>query len=803
MSEIKKLRPITATELAAKGVVALADRPNQRMPYGSSGISAKDLKKWFDQLSVLLAGKINELQNVLASPEAADYIMLEEAYNGVRTLGDLIRSMESGVFANYIMQAELPGFIDGKAVLQNILNRIAVEIGKNNNIKETLTDGRVKCPIRNGSGGNLNNQNTIATHIIDVTGLKRVFAWTDRPAPDGYAYYYGFRFVSDTSGEYSTNVVAESWAEFNRTNQVIDVLAPGLNITVGLYDLSAEEDRSVPLRVTDFEGYGVYITPCEDGNMPRGTIRAHRLYEGSCGNPANVKCVTTEIVSRGNAKHMMVWTDRPHTEGFTEYRYCWNTYRLVDDHQTSWYPQDYVFQQFKVNANDDTGEPYVKDQIMTFTSEEEVGVAFTIYEYDSNGNQNYLRIPDFEGYNIYVIPLYETGFIEDFMKQFNKNSNETDGSTSDIVSLNRDIRHIVGGIGIKDGEDIPKEKNYFTFILASDFHGDSVRFSRMVDYLNANNNIHCVICPGDFSEHNYYSTGFETTFVALHQNAKKPILPIVGNHDMGFKTEVQNNSNENVTSRFIKPYMDYIGGIQGSGAYYYRDFTDRKARVIVLNEYELPRVLASATQYKYDLWNRYISQTQADWLASTLNSVPSGYCVIVAFHQLIDGLKDRVEKFDARWGQDITAGNFATAQENIIQDIIDAYISKRTLSKTYSNTLGAPTSEIPNVVANYNFTNAGGEFACYVNGHTHHDHIGYSANATNKQLNVNVTTASANRYTQAVYDDLFREVGTKSEDCFNVVAIDTDKKMVRVLRVGANATVNMTMRDMVSVSYAG
>ncbi|MBQ1933604.1 MAG: hypothetical protein II370_01250, partial [Clostridia bacterium] len=109
----------------------------------------------------------------------------------------------------------------------------------------------------------------------------------------------------------------------------------------------------------------------------------------------------------------------------------------------------------------------------------------------------------------------------------------------------------------------------------------------------------------------------------------------------------------------------------------------------------------------------------------------------------------------------------------------------------------------PNVVANYNFTNAGGEFACYVNGHTHHDHIGYSANATNKQLNVNVTTASANRYTQAVYDDLFREVGTKSEDCFNVVAIDTDKKMVRVLRVGANATVNMTMRDMVSVSYAG
>lgn len=132
MSEIKKLRPITAAELSVKGVVALADRPNARGGYGQGGLSAADLKKWFDKLSGFLATKINDLQNVLASPEAADYIALEKAYDEVRTLGDLIRSLESGIFASTILHAQLPGFIDSNTVLQNVLNRIAAEIGENN-----------------------------------------------------------------------------------------------------------------------------------------------------------------------------------------------------------------------------------------------------------------------------------------------------------------------------------------------------------------------------------------------------------------------------------------------------------------------------------------------------------------------------------------------------------------------------------------------------------------------------------------------------------------------------------------------
>lgn len=128
MSEILKFRPITSAELAAKGVVALADRPNQQQRYGSGGLSAKDLKKWFDNLSELMAQKINEIQGVLASDKATDYIALEKAYGEIATLGDLIRAMESGLFARTVMQAKLE---DSTMLLDNVIGELAARIGTN------------------------------------------------------------------------------------------------------------------------------------------------------------------------------------------------------------------------------------------------------------------------------------------------------------------------------------------------------------------------------------------------------------------------------------------------------------------------------------------------------------------------------------------------------------------------------------------------------------------------------------------------------------------------------------------------
>lgn len=169
MSEPLKLRPINNAELAAKGVVALADRPNTRAQYGVGGLTAPELKRWFDNLSVFLAGKINELQNAFCSEEGADYIPLKtpivDKQNDIdiRTLGDIIHAYGSGVFASHMIQAALPGFIDGNAMLQYILDKIAVEIGENNRDIDTLL---------RSAGVSINGDLDTGTQIITIQLLN-------------------------------------------------------------------------------------------------------------------------------------------------------------------------------------------------------------------------------------------------------------------------------------------------------------------------------------------------------------------------------------------------------------------------------------------------------------------------------------------------------------------------------------------------------------------------------------------------------------------------------------------------------
>ena len=73
---LKKLSNITPAELKSKGVVSLADKPNAAASYGVGGLSPTALKLWFDQLSKLLADKINAIQDALSGDQAAEYIKL-------------------------------------------------------------------------------------------------------------------------------------------------------------------------------------------------------------------------------------------------------------------------------------------------------------------------------------------------------------------------------------------------------------------------------------------------------------------------------------------------------------------------------------------------------------------------------------------------------------------------------------------------------------------------------------------------------------------------------------------------------
>ena len=380
-------------------------------------------------------------------------------------------------------------------------------------------------------------------------------------------------------------------------------------------------------------------------------------------------------------------------------------------------------------------------------------------------------------------------------------------SSDSVMSFNAFKKSAINSIAMKIGSTTsnkPKHK-YFTIIHQSDIHGDATRFKRMVDFGNTLDNIDAIIETGDFQQSEWGNTGFDNTYVAFYQTSNVPILPVIGNHDVGNHHKIYTNpanTNSAVGAKYVTPYMEVIGGVQGGtdAGYYYRDFSAYNIRVIVLNEYETPRVQNSGgTELKYSIWSRYLSQKQANWLVTTLNSVQSDWSVIICMHQLIDVFPKYDNEF--KCSVDYTNGDLINYQGTIIQDIVDAYISRGTISKSYHYT-NADTSEVPDVTVNGDFTTANGEFICYINGHTHNDGLGQSIIATNKQVNLNVTTGNSSMASQAIYDDLYRGNVGISQDAFNLISFDTSRKQIRVLRIGANVSADMRRRDYACVSYS-
>lgn len=126
---VNKLTKITKTMIAEKGVQALADRPNSAAQYGQGGLTATQLKLWFDKLATFLADKINEIQDTLAGNNAAKYIrILLDNYGGITSLDELVNSFLSGSFASNVLKVLPSASAQTAVTLQVLINNMAQQI---------------------------------------------------------------------------------------------------------------------------------------------------------------------------------------------------------------------------------------------------------------------------------------------------------------------------------------------------------------------------------------------------------------------------------------------------------------------------------------------------------------------------------------------------------------------------------------------------------------------------------------------------------------------------------------------------
>lgn len=320
---------------------------------------------------------------------------------------------------------------------------------------------------------------------------------------------------------------------------------------------------------------------------------------------------------------------------------------------------------------------------------------------------------------------------------------------TDIVSLNGKLeldtmfRAATRAERTVTSNGITIETSTLVFLHFSDLHGNESNLVRIVSLYNAYSEyVDDVINTGD----NITNT-FNDSFAFYGTHGAGGFLNVIGNHD------AQKGSNSYATeaelyAKFISPFISQWGvtSYTENKCYYYKDYTDRNLRLIVLDAYNVN-------------WNG--NNAQITWLEGVLaDAITNELHVMIAVHSGLcrkSDLECNFNSMQARW-------NWLGSNDNVVtwQGQVDGYLG----------------SVVDTFIQN------GGKFICWLSGHTHCDVMGFGARHPN-QMTINIGS-SGNMELVNRASDIERVEGTKTQDCVNMVVIDTFKKQLKLYRIGGD-----------------
>lgn len=307
---------------------------------------------------------------------------------------------------------------------------------------------------------------------------------------------------------------------------------------------------------------------------------------------------------------------------------------------------------------------------------------------------------------------------------------------TDIVKLNDEAIMTSLLVQSKSNRKTKEEKNTsgtevpnLTLIHCSDIHGNAENVKRLIQFRNHYSEyINDIIHTGDTVQY-AYANGIDDIKAI---EGFETVLNTVGNHDncdmIDGASDFYARTSKECYDLLLKDYISNWGVVYTPDVCdYYKDYADYNVRLIVLD------CMHHTTE-------------QDSWLTSTLNEAKTlGYHVIIAKHYCMGQIENKVD-------------NCAFSNDAIVTSG----------SMNYSGIVKE-------------FINNGGMFVCWLVGHSHAVDFGYDKNHP-EQLVLNAPTVSYNR--SGVEAD--RVVGTKSQDAFFLVTIDTDHNWLKVIMVGAD-----------------
>lgn len=345
--------------------------------------------------------------------------------------------------------------------------------------------------------------------------------------------------------------------------------------------------------------------------------------------------------------------------------------------------------------------------------------------------------------------------------------------SSDILYLNPEekVLPVLHNMMRKSMAGASNNVPVLSFIHCSDVHAQNeniLRIKRFKDYYSSY--IDFVLDTGDF-------IGGQITDGLPSATSEVPdFIRVVGNHDTSIRVGVVPNHHWEYVSglecynTFLRGYIENWGVVQPANAslqgkcYYYKDFSANKVRLICLDPEHSP---ATDAVFEGD-WN-----IQVEWLQSVLTDArTTGLHVVIAFHRMpfyvnqIQGCT--FTSVDYPNGRAYYTANVGTTIQNAVKDFIDA----------------------------------GGSFVCYLCGHLHQDTLGVGRlEANSNQLVISVGTASSTGSSNPWEIEIDRVLGSKTQDLFNVVAIDTSAKTLKIFRIGAEYDRTLRHRSVMAWNY--
>lgn len=336
------------------------------------------------------------------------------------------------------------------------------------------------------------------------------------------------------------------------------------------------------------------------------------------------------------------------------------------------------------------------------------------------------------------------------------------GSSIDINALNNQYdvtEKLENATSIIKGDSptvIKSRANLFSLIHFSDVHGNADNIQRILDFNNKYSKyIMDIIHTGD-APSTYFGDNNPFAFVGGEQ-----IMEVVGNHECWIQGETwprpYTATAAQVYEKFFAPFIS-SWNVTSPGTnlcYYYKDYATAKVRLIVLD------------CIHYDA-------TQEAWFETALaGAKTNSYRVVTVTHYpAMTGLTN-IDCTFGTYGESISAQTPPTGTDQVERMPESAF----------------------NVVDT--FITGGGEFVCWLSGHTHGDFIGTVTGHTN-QIQIIITTAN----TTNGHGDAARVSGTKTQDAFNIFVVDGTNKLIKLIRIGATRDRYMRKRETLCINYS-